>query len=66
LLSLLFLGVFFNVIGTLWNVGLACAAAFITEPLRRRPGVGAWFQRSMGVFFVYFGVKLALEERANP
>src|SRR5262245_14434923 len=41
--SLLFLGVLFNLVGTLWNVGVACAAAFLAEPLRRRPGVGTWF-----------------------
>src|SRR5262245_13656515 len=45
--SLLFLGVLFNFIGTLWNAGLACAAAFLTGPLRRRPSVAAWFHRSV-------------------
>ena len=64
--SLLFLGVLFNLIGTLWNVALACAAAVLTEPLRRRPAVGAWFHRSVGAFFVYIGIRLALEYRANP
>ena len=64
--SLLFLGVLFNLIGTLWNVALACAAAVFTEPLRRRPAVGVWFHRSVGVFFVYIGIRLALEDRANP
>ena len=65
-MSLLFLGVLFNVIGTLWNVALACAAAVVTAPLRRRPAVGAWFHRSVGAFFVYIGIRLALEDRADP
>ncbi len=62
-LSLLFLGVLFNLIGTLWNLGIACSAAWLSEPMRRRPGVGAWFHRSVGGFFVYFGAKLALERK---
>lgn len=60
-LSLLFLGVLFNLIGTLWNLGVACSAGWLTEPLRRRPGIGVWFHRGAGGFLVYFGAKLAFE-----
>ena len=60
-LSLLFLGVLFNLIGTLWNLGVAWSAARLTESLRQRPVVGAWFNRSVGAFFVYLGVKVALQ-----
>jgi threonine/homoserine/homoserine lactone efflux protein len=60
--SLLFLGALFNLIGTLWNLGVACSAGWLTAPLRRRPGVGAWFHRGVGGFFVYVGARLAVEK----
>jgi threonine/homoserine/homoserine lactone efflux protein len=60
-LSLLLLGVLFNLIGTLWNLGVACSAGWLTEPLRQRSGVGVWFHRSAGGFLVYFGARLAFD-----
>ncbi|MBA4175491.1 MAG: hypothetical protein C0505_02855 [Leptothrix sp. (in: Bacteria)] len=35
-MRLLLLGFPFNLIGTLWNLGAACSAGRLTEPLRRR------------------------------
>ncbi len=60
-LALLFLGVLFNLIGTIWNLSVAWCAAWLTEPLRNRAAITAWFNRGVGLFFVYLGLKVALE-----
>lgn len=58
-LALLFLGLVFNVNGTLWNVFVAWSAAHVGRALV--PGrAGAWFNRAVGAIFVVLGVRLAL------
>ncbi|WP_263770032.1 LysE family translocator [Propionivibrio soli] len=61
-LAFLFLGAIFNFNGTLWCLFLAWATARIGSL-----GIGrqaaAWFSRSIGVFFVYLGVRLALTKQ---
>jgi threonine/homoserine/homoserine lactone efflux protein len=59
-LAFLFLGLIFNLTGTLWNLFVAWSAARISGGLRRRSTLTKWFDRCVGSIFVYLGVKLAL------
>jgi RhtB (resistance to homoserine/threonine) family protein len=62
-LAFVFLGVVFNVNGTIWNLGVAYATARAAAMMR---GAKSW-QRildcTIGALFVAFGVKLALFQR---
>ena len=58
-LALLFLGLVFNVNGTLWNVFVAWSAAHVGRALVRGRAA-AWFNRAVGAIFVVLGVRLAL------
>ena len=62
--AFLFLGVVFNVNGTLWNVCVAWMASRLLGHLRAAGRAGAWMNRILGAFFVGLGVRLALAERA--
>ena len=57
-LALLFLGAVFNVNGTLWNLFVAWSAARIAASVQSSRLV-AWFNRCIGGFFVYLGIRLA-------
>ena len=59
-LAFLFLGLIFNVNGTLWNVFVAWSAARMTSGLRRSANALKWFNRCVGGIFVALGVRLAL------
>lgn len=59
-LALLFLGVIFNLNGTLWNLFVAWSATRIAAGLRRRSAAVKWFNRCVGGIFVYLGIRLAL------
>lgn len=59
-LSLFFLGVVFNFIGSLWNYCTALFAEFASRFLLQDSRSTQWFQRGAGAFFVYFGIRLAL------
>ena len=59
-LAFLFLGAIFTVNATLWNLFVAWAAARMRAALGSR--AVAWFQRGIGAFFVYLGVRLALAD----
>ena len=61
--SFIFLGVVFNLNGTLWNVFVAWIAARLLAHLNAASAIGAWLNRALGGFFVVLGVKLALSER---
>lgn len=61
-LAFLFLGAIFNFNGTLWCLFLAWATARIGS-LGVGYHVAAWFSRSIGIFFVYLGVRLALTKQ---
>ena len=61
-LTFLFLGAIFNFNGTLWCLFLAWATARIGA-LGVGSQAGAWISRSIGVFFVYLGVRQALAEQ---
>jgi threonine/homoserine/homoserine lactone efflux protein len=59
-LAFLFLGVLFNLNGTLWNLFVAWSAARISRQLMGNNAVSTWFNRCVGVLFVYLGARLAL------
>lgn len=62
-MAFLFLGVVFNVNGTLWNMFVAWMAARLLGRLTAVPDVSLWLNRFLGGLFVGLGVKLALSER---
>lgn len=62
-LALLFLGLVFNVNGTLWNLFVAWSAAHVGRVLVRGRAA-AWFNRAVGAVFVLLGVRLALSRSA--
>ena len=61
-LTFLFLGTIFNFNSTLWCLFLAWGAARIGS-LGTKGRTAAWFSRGIGIFFVYLGVRLALDEQ---
>lgn len=61
--AFLFLGLVFNLNGTLWNIFVAWAAAHLLVRLNAASGAAIWLNRALGVFFVGLGAKLALSER---
>jgi len=60
-LAFLLLGLLFDVNGTIWNLGVAVAAARMGRSLRTTV-MSAWISRALGGMFVYLGVRLALLE----
>jgi threonine/homoserine/homoserine lactone efflux protein len=60
-LPFLFLGLVFNVNGTLWNLFVAWSAAQVGRTLHS--GAALWFNRGVGALFVYLGARLALSEK---
>jgi threonine/homoserine/homoserine lactone efflux protein len=59
-LAFFFLGLVFNVNGTLWNLFVAWSAARMTHGLRQRAAALKWFNRCVGGIFVALGIRLAL------
>jgi len=59
-LAFLFLGLVFNVNGTLWNLFVAWSAARMTAGLKQRAAIVKWFNRCVGGIFVGLGIRLAL------
>jgi len=59
-LAFFFLGLVFNVNGTLWNLFVAWSAARMTGGLRRSATALKWFNRCVGGIFVALGARLAL------
>lgn len=60
--ALLFLGLLFNVNGTLWNLFVAWSSARVGGAMLRRGRAALWFNRSVGGLFVYLGARLALSK----
>jgi threonine/homoserine/homoserine lactone efflux protein len=58
-LAFLFLGVIFNLNGTLCNLIVAWSAARMAVRLGRSAAFAKWLNRCLGGFFVFLGVKLA-------
>ncbi len=63
-LAFVFLGMVFNVNGTLWNLFVASIAARVGRRFKARGNAIGWFGRLVGAVFVYLGIRLALAERA--
>ena len=62
-MAFLFLGLVFNVNGTLWNMVVAWTAShFLHRRDARSPVFFQWLNRLLGGFFIVLGVKLALSE----
>ena len=61
-LAFVFLGAIFTFTATLWNLFVAWTAARMREALGSR--AVAWFQRAIGAFFVYLGIRLAIPDEA--
>jgi len=59
-LAFLFLGLVFNLNGSLWNLFVAWSAARMTRGLRQRAAALKWFNRCVGGIFVALGIRLAL------
>lgn len=61
--AFLFLGLVFNVNGTLWNLLVARIAATAGHRIRLAGRAARWLQWAVGGAFIALGVKLALSER---
>jgi threonine/homoserine/homoserine lactone efflux protein len=59
-IPLLFLGLLFNVNGTLWNLFVAWSSARVGRAVLAHGPAATWFNRSVGALFIYLGVRLAL------
>jgi threonine/homoserine/homoserine lactone efflux protein len=59
-LALMFLGVIFDVNGTLWNLTVAWSTAGLSGRISRSMAFKTWFDRAVGGLFVVVGVKLML------
>ncbi|BDD86529.1 LysE family translocator [Desulfofustis limnaeus] len=59
-LAFLFLGILFNVNGTLWNLFVAWASSNLAARFHRPGQLTPWLNRAIGALFLYFGVRLAV------
>jgi len=59
-LAFLFLGVIFDLNGTIWNLFVAWSTAGISRRLAAGGWFKTWFNRCVGGLFVFVGVRLAL------
>jgi len=59
-LALLFLGVVFDLNGTLWNLTVAWSTARLRHRFPGRGAIRRWFERCAGSLFVGIGIRLAL------
>jgi threonine/homoserine/homoserine lactone efflux protein len=62
-LAFVFLGIVFNINGTVWNLGVAWATARAASMMRGKKTFQRWIDCTIGAMFVAFGVKLALFQR---
>jgi len=59
-LAFLFLGVIFDMNGTIWNLFVAWSTARISSRLAASDSFKKWFNRCVGSLFVVVGIRLAL------
>ncbi|MGI8524926.1 MAG: LysE family translocator [Pseudolabrys sp.] len=62
-LAFLFLGLLFNVNGSLWNLLVAWMAGRAAHVLRESVSLRLWIERGLGAFFVLLGIRLAVMQR---
>lgn len=63
-LTFLFLGLVFNFNGTLWNLFVAWWAARVASRLNGSSRLALWVNRTVGAFFVYVGIRLAMSHES--
>ncbi len=63
-LALLMLGLTFVLTGTIWCLGLAFFAGFLSDHIRRSQRLSTAISRITGLTFLGLGVKLAVSERS--
>lgn len=56
--TMLFLGLVFAFNGTIWNIGVAWSASFLSNKLQASRAFSIWLKRGCGALFLYFGIKL--------
>jgi threonine/homoserine/homoserine lactone efflux protein len=59
-LALLFLGLIFDVNGTLWNLAVAWSTANLSGRLSGGAAFKTWFDRAVGSLFIVVGIRLML------
>jgi threonine/homoserine/homoserine lactone efflux protein len=59
-LAFLFLGVIFNINGTIWNLAVAWSTARLSSRLAPGAAFKRWFNRCVGGVFILIGLRLAL------
>ena len=59
MLAFLFLGLLFNINGTLWNLFVAWSSARVAGRFRHSGAFSLWLNRTVGAMFVGFGIRLA-------
>lgn len=59
-LAFLVLGLIFNATGTVWNLGMAVAAARAAGRVKQSQRVMVWINRALGSLFIYLGVRVAM------
>jgi RhtB (resistance to homoserine/threonine) family protein len=62
-LALFFLGVVFNLNGTLWNLIVAVVTARAVRAVRGARSFQRWIDCTIGAIFIAFGIRLALVQR---
>ncbi len=62
-LAFVFLGVIFNINGTIWNLIVAWITARAAATMRGAKRFQRWIDCTIGAMFIAFGVKLALFQR---
>jgi len=60
--SFLFLGLVFDVVGTLWNLTVAGTAARFARWAKGSTRLTDWIDRTIGGVFIYLGFRLATVE----
>ena len=63
-LAFIVLGCIFNLNSMLWCNFLAVSSAFASKRIKMSNQVARWINRTVGVVFVSFGIKLALSKQA--
>lgn len=61
-LAFVALGLIFDVVGTAWNIAVACVAGRLAHASNGQ-NVRIWLERVIGALFIGIGAKLALSER---
>jgi threonine/homoserine/homoserine lactone efflux protein len=62
-ISFLFLGLIFDIVGTVWNLLVACVAAQLATRIHRVSSLRLWIDRALGATFIYVGFRLASAQR---